>query len=246
MIRAAATTEPAEADVVSLPSSVRDSTFVVVPAFNEGPALGAVIREIRTIIPNVVVVNDGSRDDTGSIARRCATYTLTHLINRGQGAAIQTGIDFALLKGAAYIITFDADGQHCVEDIPRLLRPILDGECDIAIGSRFLGEATNLPRTRRLVLQAAVLFTRVVNGVRLTDAHNGLRAFSRRAAEKIHIRQDRMAHASEIIDRIKETGLAFKEVPVRIRYTDYSMAKGQSSRGAFRIVFHYLVGKMVD
>lgn len=246
MIRAAATSEPAEAVEISLPPSVRDGTFVIVPAFNEGRAIEAVVREIRAVFPNVIVVNDGSRDDTGAIARRCATYTLTHLINRGQGAAIQTGIDFALLKNAAYVVTFDADGQHCVDDVPRLLRPILEGECDIAIGSRFLGEATDLPMTRRLVLQAAVLFTRVVNGVRLTDAHNGLRAFSRRAAEKIHIRQDRMAHASEIIDRIKETGLAFKEVPVRIRYTAYSMAKGQSSRGAFRIVFHYLVGKMVD
>ena len=104
----------------------------------------------------------------------------------------------------------------------------------------------NLPTSRRLVLRAAVLFTRLVNGVKLTDAHNGLRAFSRRAAEKIQIRQDRMAHASEIIDRIRETGLPFKEAPVRIRYTEYSMAKGQSARGAFRIVFHYLVGKMVD
>lgn len=246
MIRAAATSQPADADVATLPQAVRDATFVIVPAYNEGPALERVIRELRALIPNVIVVDDGSRDDTGAIARRCATYTLKHLINRGQGAAIQTGLDFALLRGAAYIITFDADGQHRVEDIPRLLQPILDGECDIAIGSRFLGEATNLPTSRRIVLRAAVLFTRLVNGVRLTDAHNGLRAFSRRAAEKIHIRQDRMAHASEIIDRIKETGFAFKEVPVQIRYTEYSMAKGQSARGAFRIVFHYLVGRMVD
>ncbi|HPF38377.1 MAG TPA: glycosyltransferase family 2 protein [Phycisphaerae bacterium] len=246
MIRAKTPSESADAECLSLPASVRASTFVIVPAYNEGPALEGVLRDLRAMFPNVVVVNDGSRDDTEAIARRCATYTLTHLINRGQGASIQTGIDFALLKGAAYIITFDADGQHQVEDIPRLLAPILAGECDIVIGSRFLGEATNLPTSRRLVLRAAVLFTRLVNGVKLTDAHNGLRAFSRRAAEKIQIRQDRMAHASEIIDRIRETGLPFKEAPVRIRYTEYSMAKGQSARGAFRIVFHYLVGKMVD
>jgi glycosyltransferase involved in cell wall biosynthesis len=246
MIRAADPSQPADADVCSLPPAVRDATFVIVPAYNEGPALEGVVRELRTAFPNVVVVDDGSSDDTGRIARRCATYALKHLINRGQGAAIQTGMDFALLRGAKYIVTFDADGQHRVADIPRLLRPILDGECDISIGSRFLGQTTNLPASRRLVLRAAVLFTRVVNRVRLTDAHNGLRAFSRRAAEKIQIRQDRMAHASEIIDLIKATGLPFREVPVRIEYTEYSMAKGQSARGAFRIVFHYLVGRMVD
>lgn len=246
MIRAADPSQPVDADVCSLPPAVRDATFVIVPAYNEGPALEGVVRELRTAFPNVVVVDDGSSDDTGQIARRCATYALKHLINRGQGAAIQTGMDFALLRGAKYVVTFDADGQHRVADIPRLLQPILDGECDIAIGSRFLGQTTNLPASRKLVLRAAVLFTRVVNRVRLTDAHNGLRAFSRRAAEKIQIRQDRMAHASEIIDLIKATGLPFREVPVRIEYTEYSMAKGQSARGAFRIVFHYLVGRMVD
>lgn len=232
--------------MASLSSAVRDATFVVVPAYNEGPALERVIHEVRAVFPNVVVVDDGSSDDTGAISRRCATYTLRHMINRGQGAAIQTGLEFALLRGAEYVVTFDADGQHRVEDIPRLLRPILNDECEIAIGSRFLGEVTDLPTSRRLVLRAAVLFTRVVNGVKLTDAHNGLRAFSRRAAQKIRIRQDRMAHASEIIDLIKNTGLPFREVPVRIRYTEYSLKKGQSAKGAFRIVFHYLVGRMVD
>ncbi len=232
--------------MASLSSAVRDATFVVVPAYNEGPALESVIHEVRAAFPNVVVVDDGSNDDTGAISRRCATYTLRHMINRGQGAAIQTGLEFALLRGAEYVVTFDADGQHRVEDIPRLLCPILNDECEITIGSRFLGEVTDLPASRRLVLRAAVLFTRVVNGVKLTDAHNGLRAFSRQAAQKIRIRQDRMAHASEIIDLIKNTGLPFREVPVRIRYTEYSLKKGQSAKGAFRIVFHYLVGRMVD
>lgn len=246
MIRAAASSQPADADASAFTPAVRQSTFVIVPAYNEGPALERVVRELRAHFPNVVVVDDGSRDETGRIARRCATFTLRHLINRGQGAAIQTGFEFALMRGAAYIVTFDADGQHCVADIPRLLRPIIDGACDITIGSRFLGQATNLPRSRRLMLRAAVWFTWLINRVRLTDAHNGLRAFSRRAAERIHIRQDRMAHASEIIDLIKATGLSFIEVPVQIKYTEYSMSKGQSARGAFRIVFHYLVGRMVD
>jgi len=219
--------------------------FVIIPAYDEGAALEAVVRELRASYPNVVVVDDGSRDDTYTIARRCATYTLRHLINRGQGAAIQTGIQFALLRGAEYIVTFDADGQHCVEDIAALLGPIQSGQCDITLGSRFLGKAENLPASRRFTLRLAVLFTRLINRVKLTDAHNGLRAFSRRAAESINITLDRMAHASEIIDLVTRSGLPFQEVPVKIRYTEYSLSKGQSSLQAVRIAFHYLVGRIM-
>ncbi len=157
---------------------------------------------------------------------------------------MQTGITFALVRGAKFVVTFDADGQHRVEDIAALLEPIRNGECEIALGSRFLGKTVDMPVSRRRVLKLAVLFTRVVNRVRLTDAHNGLRAFSRVAAQRIDITLDRMAHASELIDQIRRSGLAYKEVPVQIRYTEYSMAKGQSSRGAFRIVLHYLLGRV--
>ena len=238
--------EPARKDsTAELTETARGGTFVIIPAYNEGKLLGSVVREVRAVYPNVVVVDDGSTDDTFAVAKANATYALRHQINRGQGAAIQTGIEFALLRGADYIVTFDADGQHCVEDVAALLSPIHQGDCDIALGSRFLGEAVNLPTTRRLALRLAVLFTRLVNGVKLTDAHNGLRAFSRRAAERIHITLDRMAHASEIIDLIKHSGLPHREVPVKIRYTEYSMAKGQSSRGAIRIVLHYLLGRML-
>lgn len=227
-----------------LPVSVRDEIFIVIPAYNEGTCLESVVREVREIYPNVVVVDDGSQDETFEVARRCAAYALRHLINRGQGAALQTGIDFARLRGAQYIVTFDADGQHCVEDIAAMVSPIYHGDCDITLGSRFLGQAVDLPTSRRLMLRLGVWFTRLVNRVNLTDTHNGLRAFSRRAAEGINITLDGMAHASEIIDQVKRSGLPFREVPVKIRYTDYSLSKGQSSRGAMRIAFHYLVGRM--
>lgn len=224
---------------------LREGAFIVIAAYNEGGAIEAVAREAREHYPNVVVVDDGSTDDTYQAACRGARFVLRHVVNRGQGAALQTGIAFALRKGAAYIVTFDADGQHRTEDVRKMLEPIARGECDITLGSRFLGEAVGLPASRRLTLKAAILFTRVFNRVRLTDAHNGLRGFSRRAAERIDMRLDRMAHASEIIDQIRYTGLAYKEVPVQIRYTDYSLAKGQSSRQAFKIVFHYLIGKVM-
>ena len=218
--------------------------FVVIPAYNESTCIEQVAREVRAVYPNVVVVDDGSSDDTFEAARRGAKYALRHPINRGQGAALQTGMTFALGRGAKFVVSFDADGQHRVEDIAALLEPIRNGECEIALGSRFLGQTVDMPAGRRRVLKLAVLFTRVVNRVQLTDAHNGLRAFSRVAAQRIDITLDRMAHASELIDQIRRSGLAYKEVPVQIRYTEYSMAKGQTSRGAFRIVLHYLLGRV--
>lgn len=237
-------TDEAKEQIRPVPPDVREDLFVVIAAFNEVASIEPVAREVRAIFPNVVVVDDGSTDGTFDVARRSAKYVLRHVINRGQGAALQTGIEFALRHGARFILTFDADGQHRVEDIPAMLEPIWRGECEITLGSRFLGQAVNIPATRRNILRLAVLFTKIVNRVKLTDAHNGLRAFSRRAAETIHITMDRMAHASELIDQIRLSGLPFREVPVEIRYTVYSLAKGQSSRGALRIVWQYLLGRV--
>ncbi len=236
-------------EVMHLPADVRKATFVVIAAYNEVACIGSVVREVRALYRNVVVVDDGSTDDTSSSARREASYVLRHAINRGQGAALQTGIEFALARGARFVVTFDADGQHRVEDIAVLIEPIRKGECEITLGSRFLGDSTDvdqIPTSRRLTLWLAVLFTRVVNRVKVTDAHNGLRAFSRTAAGMINITLDRMAHASELIDQIRVSGLPFKEVPVKICYTAYSLGKGQSSRNAFRIVLQYVLGKVMQ
>jgi len=218
--------------------------FVVVPAYNESECIGAVVRELRADYPNTVVVDDGSSDATFEAARQAGALVLRHVVNRGQGAALQTGIEFALRRGAHFVVTFDADGQHRIEDIAALLEPVIRGECDITLGSRFLGGADDIPWGRRMLLRSGVRFTRVFNRVRVTDTHNGLRAFSRRAAERIHLRLDRMAHASELLDQVRASGFAFREVPVRIRYTAYSLRKGQSARGAIRIVFHYLLGRI--
>lgn len=228
-----------------LPDDARKQTFVVVPAYNEGPSLAGVVLEVRAAYPNVVVVDDGSTDGTYAAAQRTAAFVLRHVVNRGQGAALQTGITFALQHGAQYVVTFDADGQHDPRDIEALLSPIRAGECDVVLGSRFLGEAIDLPFSRRVLLRLAVLLTRLVNDLSVTDAHNGLRAFSRKAAEQIDIRLDRMAHASELLDFVAASGLPWKEAPVTVRYTPYSLSKGQSPRGALRILLHYFVGRIV-
>jgi glycosyltransferase involved in cell wall biosynthesis len=219
---------------------VKDATVIVIPSYNEEHAIGGVVLELTASWPHVVVVDDGSTDGTGAVAGRSGATVLTHVVNRGQGAALQTGIDYALERGARVIVTFDSDGQHRAEDVAALVKPIEEGRAEAVLGSRFLGSTESMPRRRGLLLRAAVLFTRITSGARVTDTHNGLRAFSAAAARKIHIQLDRMAHASEIVDQIAARGIRFVEVPVHVRYSDYSRRKGQSSLGAFRVLFDYL------
>lgn len=218
--------------------------FIVVPAYNEAPAIYDVVRGLRSEFRNVVVVDDGSRDATSAEARRGGATVLRHILNRGQGAALQTGIDYAVLRGADVVVTFDADGQHRVEDVARLLDALDSTGADIAIGSRFLEQRSDIPPLRRLTLRVATAFMRFTSGVALTDAHNGLRAIRRRAAQRIRLTIDGMAHASEIVDEIYRLRLRVTEVPVVIRYSEYSLRKGQSSIAAFRIAFDYFVKRI--
>jgi glycosyltransferase involved in cell wall biosynthesis len=203
------------------------NTWVVCPAFNEAKTLGAVLAGLRAEGHRVVVVDDGSEDNTARIAAEHASAVVTHPVNLGQGAALKTGIDYAVMHGAEFIVTFDSDGQHRSSDIPRLLDALIRNKADFALGSRFLGRPQSMPLVRKLLLRAATLFTSVTTGLYLTDTHNGLRAFTRRGAMALKFRQNRMAHASEILSDIAASGLAYVEVPVTIDYTEYSMAKGQ-------------------
>ncbi len=222
---------------------VKDATFIIIPGYNEESVIGAVIFELVSSWPNVIVVDDGSRDATGAVAREAGATVLTHILNRGQGAALQTGIAYALRCNAQIVVTFDSDGQHRPEDVDRLVEPIIAGRAEVVLGSRFLGTTENMSWRRRMLLRAAIVFTRLSSGARVTDTHNGLRAFSRDAASRIRIELDRMAHASEIIDQIAARGLRFVEVPVHVRYSDYSRRKGQSGLGAFRVLFDYILGR---
>lgn len=214
---------------------------VVIAAYNEGPAVGAVIKGLDGYCDWVIVVDDGSRDNTAAEARRAGARVLRHPVNRGQGAALLTGIHDALRLGADVVVTFDADGQHDAGEIERLVAPVRDGEADIALGSRFLGAAVGIPWTRRLMLRGGVLVTRLLSGVWVSDVANGFRAFSRKAASELTITLDRFAHASEILDQVGTRRWRMVEVPVTIRYTAYSLAKGQSSWNSLRIVAQLLL-----
>jgi glycosyltransferase involved in cell wall biosynthesis len=210
--------------------------YVVIAAYNEGAVIARVVTDVRRAGYRLVVVDDGSRDATTDVARAADATVVAHPLNLGQGAALQTGIDYALAQDAEIIVTFDADGQHRVSDIVRLTAAIVDEQADFALGSRFLGNAPNLPMARRLMLQAATLFTRLTTGLAITDTHNGLRAMTRRGAAAIRLRQNRMAHASEFLSQIAVSGLRYVERPVTIEYTAYSLAKGQNMRDAVLIL----------
>jgi len=212
-----------------MPSQSDGRVWVVVPAYNEARVIAGIIAELKWDAHRIVLVDDGSSDSTAEVAAECDAVVLRHPINLGQGAALQTGIEFALARGAEFIVTFDADGQHRTAEIGRLIDALETHRADFALGSRFLGSAVNVPPLRRMLLRAATLFTRLTTGLALTDAHNGLRAMTRRGALRIRLRQNRMAHASEILGQIAASGLKYVEVPVTIDYSSYSRAKGQRS-----------------
>ena len=220
--------------------------FIVVPAYNEGRRLAAVLDELSRTFHHVVVVDDGSTDRTTEVARHHGCFVLRHSFNRGQGAALQTGITFALREGADAVVTFDADGQHQTADLAALLEPVLSGRADVALGNRFASRQSNVPGFRKAVLQLGRVFTFLTSGVRVGDCHNGYRAFSRTGALALSLKQDRMAHASEIYDQIRNAGLVYEEVPVTIRYSAETLAKGQKLSNSVSVLFHYLYGKIVQ
>ena len=201
--------------------------WIVIAAYNEAQVIAHVVADVRRHGYRVVVVDDGSADATAEAAAKAGAMVVQHPVNLGQGAALQTGIELALREGADHVVTFDADGQHRAADIAVLLDALAGTGADFALGSRFLGASINLPPSRRLLLQAGTWFTRVTTGMLVTDTHNGLRAMTRRGAQRIKLRQNRMAHASELLDQIGRSGLTYVEVPVTIEYSAYSLAKGQ-------------------
>lgn len=212
------------------------ATWVIIPAYNESQVIASVLRDVKKVFANVVVVDDHSHDSTSDVARNAGAHVCRHPVNLGQGAALQTGIAYALAQGAQVLVTFDADGQHRPEDAARMVDTLIAGDYEVVLSSRFKGGAVGMPAVKRKVLQLATWFTRVTSGLAVTDTHNGLRVMSRAAAERIHIHHNRMAHASEILEEIGRLKLRWTEVPGTVRYTAYSIAKGQRVSGALEIL----------
>ncbi|UVY82426.1 glycosyltransferase family 2 protein [Brachybacterium sp. NBEC-018] len=233
------TEHPEPAPEADSPGAER--TWFVVPLFNEGEVIGDVIRALRTRYPLVVCVDDGSADASARIAEEAGAAVVRHPFNLGQGAALKTGIDYALRDpGMRQVVTFDADGQHQVDDAAAMIALREEEGVDVVLGSRFLDGRTRPGLIKRIVLRGAVWYSNITSGVRLTDAHNGLRVLGREACQKIAIEQNRMAHASEIVEEIGRHELTVREHPVHILYTDYSRSKGQSVLNSVNIVIDML------
>jgi polyprenyl-phospho-N-acetylgalactosaminyl synthase len=213
-----------------------DRVYVVIAAYNEATVITRVVSEVKRAGYTAIVVDDGSRDRTAEIAFAFGAAVIRHPVNLGQGAALQTGIDYALAHGAEFVVTLDGDGQHRAGDIAPLIDALVEEQADFALGSRFLDQAPKLPLLRHLLLRAATVFTRMSTGLQLTDTHNGLRAMTRSGAACIRLRQNRMAHASELLTQIARSGLRYAERPVTVEYTAYSLAKGQKLRDALPIL----------
>jgi polyprenyl-phospho-N-acetylgalactosaminyl synthase len=214
-----------------------NDTWVVIPLYNEEQVIGDVVAQVRTAFEQVVCVDDGSSDRSGDVAARAGARVVRHPINLGQGAALQTGFEYALADPRMkYVLTFDGDGQHQIADALGMVERLRAGEAEVVFGSRFLDERSKPTFGRKMVLRAAVGYTNMTTHTRLTDAHNGLRAISRPVLEQITITQNRMAHASELVAQIGAAKASYVEHPVHILYSDYSKAKGQSLWNSINIL----------
>lgn len=222
-----------------------DDVCVIVPAYNECTTVGATVTELRAYFDHVVCVDDGSDDGTGEIARAAGATVLRHAVNQGQGAALQTAFDYVLRRSQfAYVVTFDADGQHHGEDAARMVDRARTSRVDVILASRFLGSTEDMPWSRRLVLRAGVLFTRLTARLEVTDTHNGLRVLSRTAVSRIRLELPRMAYASELMNAIRPNHLSYIEEPVTVSYTDYSRMKGQRNSNSLNILYDLALGRI--
>lgn len=219
------------------------SIFIIVPAYNEAVVLDKVLQELTALPYTVIVVDDGSSDNTSDIAKKNKVLLAKHLINLGQGAALQTGMNIAREKGATAVVHFDADDQHDPGEIPLLLSVLENENADIVFGSRFIETANEIPVGRKWLLRCARYVNWLFTGLLLTDAHNGFRVLNERALNKIELTENRMAHATEILQQTKHLGLKWLEAPVTVRYSDYSKHKGQGNWSAINIFFDLLVKK---
>jgi len=227
--------------------NVHNHVSIVIPMYNEELVVKNVLLELVEMYPDylIIVVDDNSTDASFTQACVKGVYILRHIINLGQGAALQTGIEFARKMGTEYVVTFDADGQHDSKDIAPFVAELEKNEVDIVLGSRFLGHIKNMPKKKKFLLKISRYFTWVVTGILLTDSHNGFRAINIGKFPNFEIIHNRMAHASEIINIIKTLKMKYIEKPCTVKYTEYTIQKGQSMWNSINIIFDYLLGNLI-
>jgi glycosyltransferase involved in cell wall biosynthesis len=217
-------------------------TICVIPAYNEEKSISEVIKRVRPYVSEIVVIDDCSQDNTAIIAKQVGATLISHPINRGQGAALQTGNEYALKNGADIIIHFDADNQFQAEEIPEIIKPIIDNQAEVVLGSRFLGKKSQLPKLKRyLIMPLARMINRIFFNIKLSDPQSGFRALNRATAEKLIIRNDGMAHCSEILHQLFKNKVKIQEVPITVVYHEF----GQKLSGGIRIIKDLLIKKII-
>lgn len=224
-----------------------DKIFIIIPCYNEKEVIRKTVLPLMALPYEVVVVDDGSAENILEEIQDLNIHFLRHPVNLGQGAALQTGMDYAYQCAAEYLVHFDADGQHQISDLEKMLQPLIDDKCDVALGSRFLNLKSKIavPFYKRSLLRMAKLVNGIFTGIWLTDAHNGFRALNRNAFSKIRLEENNMVHATEIIQQIKYHDLRYQEVPTKIIYTEYSKQKGQSPLNAISIFIDLILKKLL-
>jgi glycosyltransferase involved in cell wall biosynthesis len=217
--------------------------FCIIPALNEEKYISEAVTMVKPLVDEVVVVDDGSNDKTADLAHAAGAVVLTHVLNCGQGASLETGNQYALSHGADIIFHFDADGQFSAEDIPEVLAPLLAGEAEAVFGSRFMGKESNMPEfKKKVIMPAARLVNRWLLGIKLTDPQSGFRAMTATAWRKISIKQNGMAHASEILAKAVKNKIIIKEVPIKVIYRHF----GQKFSGGIRIIKDTILAKLME
>lgn len=219
----------------------KETIHLILPAYNEASVIEKVIREIEaTINVHVVVVNDGSTDETVDKVRALGVSVLNHPINRGAGAACQTGISLARKLNWQYIAFMDSDGQHIPEDLLRLKKAMDETKADLVIGNRFMEPSEGIPKIRLFYNRLANLLTVAFTTGRYSDTQSGFRLLNRKAIENINLTQDDFSFCSEMIVLAEEFDLKITETPIRVRYTDYSGSKGQDLQVGVITAFNFL------
>lgn len=222
-------------------------TWLIVPCYNEGQVIREVLSDALQTFPNIVAVNDGSADNSAAEIHAAGAHLVNHPVNLGQGAAIQTGVEYARMQpGAQYFVTFDADGQHQVKDVKRMIERLRTEPIDIVVGTRFgrpRSADDQVPLIKRIVLKTVVFLSPRTRRLGLTDAHNGLRAFNQKVAQELNLRMNGMSHASEFVHTMDEKKWRTAEEPVDVLYTEYSMSKGQSLINGINILSDEFVAR---
>lgn len=218
--------------------------LIGIPAYNEEQMIGEVIRSLFIIIKkiglDILVVNDGSTDNTSAIASAQKVTVINHLLNRGLGGALKTIFAYAKVNGYDVLLTFDADGQHEAKDIPKLIDPIIKNRADVVIGTRWKN-LKKTPFSRFVVNQFANIITYLLFGIWTTDSQSGFRSFNKKAIQKIHLETDGMEVSSEFFREIFRNKLRFVEVSTDVIYTTYSTTKGQKLSNAVNVSFQLLL-----